>query len=214
MTKVVAEYTVDRLIGNRSALREIIGQPSHRIKAKVIDHVDDLSRRFIAASPFAVLATRRPEGGVDVTPRGDPPGFAVVLDEKTVALPERPGNRRADALENILVDPQVGLLFMIPGHNDVLRISGKASIVQCKNLSARMTVKGHTPDLIILIRVERLLSHCPKAVIRSSLWKPEGWPDRSDVPSLAELMVMHGELADSIDEMTSMIENDRRTRLY
>ena len=214
MTAVINGHKVDRCIKDRSVFRDIMGQPSHRIKAKVINHVDALARRFIAASPFAVLATRRSDGGVDVTPRGDPAGFAEVLDDKTIALPERPGNRRADALENILDDPRVGLMFMIPGHNDMLRVSGTASIVQCDQLAASMAVKNHTPELIILIHVERLLCHCPKAVIRSSLWNSAGWPDRSEVPSLAEMMVAHGELSDTVDEMASMIVKDRQTRLY
>lgn len=214
MTAVLATQTVDRSIDDESSLREIIGRPSQMTKAKVVDHVDVLARRFIAASPFAVLATRRADGGVDVTPRGDPAALAAVLDEKTIALPERPGNRRADALANILGDPKVGLMFLIPGHNDVLRVSGTASIVQSRRLAESLTVRSHVPELIILIHVERVLSHCSKAAIRSSIWKPEDWPDLSTVPTLAELMVTHGELSQSIDEMAGMIENDRQTRLY
>ena len=205
---------VDREITDETALREIIGHPYERTRTKEIDHVDPLARRFIAAAPFAVLTTRRADGGVDLTPRGDPAGFALVLDDKTIALPERPGNRRADALKNILHDPRVGLLFIIPGHGDTIRVGGTARIVQDAALAERMTVRSHRPDLIILIRVERLLSHCPKAFIRSSMWKPDGWPDTSDVPTLAELMVAHSDAALELQEMADVIAEDRRTRLY
>ena len=207
-------HTVDHAVTDEAEIREILGEPKPRVKAKVTDHVDDTARRFIAASPFAVLATRRADGGVDVTPRGDPPGFAQVLDRSTIALPERPGNRRADALLNILDDPQVGLLFLIPGHGDTLRVSGTARIVRDAALTARMTVRGHEPLLIVLIRVQRVLSHCPKAFIRSSMWNPEGWPDTSDVPTLAELMKAHGELDTPVEELAAVIAEDRETRLY
>ena len=195
-------------------IRRILGEPKPRVRAKVTDHIDDTARRFIAASPFAVLATRRADGGVDATPRGDPPGFAKVLDPGTLALPERPGNRRADALLNILDDPKVGLLFLIPGHGDTLRVSGTARIVRDPALARQMTVKGHEPLLIVLIQIERVLSHCPKAFIRSSMWNPEGWPDTSDVPTLAELMKAHGGLDTPMEELAAAIAEDRVTRLY
>lgn len=214
MTTEVFGHHVECAITEQADFRKIIGEPSHRIKSKVIDRVDELARRFISAAPFAALSTRRADGGVDITPRGDPAGFAVVLDEKTIALPERPGNRRGDALENILSDPKVGLLFMIPGHNDTIRVSGSARIVQDAALAKRMTVKRHSPELIILIRVERLLCHCPKAFIRASMWEPEGWPDVSEVPSLAELMVAHGKLDETVEELSARFEKSRRTTLY
>lgn len=205
---------VDRVFGSESALRDVIGQAGRQTAAKVIDHVDDLARRFIAASPFAVMATRRADGGVDVTPRGDPPGFAAVLDRKTIALPERPGNGRIDALVNLLADPKIGLLFMIPGHGDTLRVSGSAKIVQDAALSRRLTVRSHSPEVIVLVTVERVLSHCPKAFVRSSLWRAEGWPDTSEVPSLAEMMVAHAGLAETVEEMQHIIDEDGNKRLY
>lgn len=207
-------HAVERAIDDAAEIRAVVGEPRDRVKAKVTDRIDETARRFIAASPFAVLATRRADGGIDATPRGDPPGFAVVLDAHTLALPERPGNRRTDALVNVLANPTVGLLFLIPGHGDTLRVSGQARIVQDTPLAARMEVRGHRPDLILLIRVERVLSHCPKAFIRASMWQPEGWPDTSDVPTLAELMRAHGELDTPLDELAEAIAHDRQTRLY
>ena len=214
MAEQVFGHPVDRAIDDAAEIHAILGEPKPRVKAKVTDHIDDTARRFIAAAPFAAMATRRADGGVDVTPRGDPPGFAMVLDPHTLALPERPGNRRADALLNLLEDPHLGLLFLIPGHGDTLRVSGQARIVADAGLARRMQVRGHRPDLIVLVRVERVLSHCPKAFIRSALWQPEDWPDTSNVPTLAELMKAHGRLDTPLDELAEVIAHDRETRLY
>lgn len=211
MTKTFAP---DHQVTDSARIREILGEPKPRVKAKVTDHIDETARRFIAASSFAVLSTRRADGGVDVTPRGDPAGFALVLDSRTIALPERPGNRRADALFNILEDPAVGLLFLIPGHSDTLRVSGRATIVEDPDLAARMEVRGHEPDLIVKVEVERVLSHCPKAFIRAGMWDPDAWPDTSDVPTLGEMMKSHGRLETPLDELSEAIAHDRKTRLY
>ncbi|MEO1686410.1 MAG: MSMEG_1061 family FMN-dependent PPOX-type flavoprotein [Pseudomonadota bacterium] len=205
--------TVELTVEDAAALRGTLGEPSERAANKVTDRIDAPTARWIAASPFAVMATRRADGGVDLTPRGDPPGFAKVLSPEVLALPERPGNRRGDALENLLADPRLGLIFLIPGEGATLRISGEAKIVRDAGLAERMEVRGHRPDLILLLRVERVLSHCPKALIRSSLWRPEAWPDRNDVPSMAELMVAHGAPVDR-EEMEAVIERDSRERLY
>ena len=130
MGATVFGQSVGKRISSTEQLRETAKMPSRYVDAKVIDHIDPLAQRFIAASPLAILGTRREDGGVDQTPRGDPPGFVKVLDPKTLALPDRPGNNRMDAVENILRDDAVGLLFMIPGHGDTLRVSGRAAIVQ------------------------------------------------------------------------------------
>ena len=214
MSQDVFGHSGDRAVHDAAEIRALLGEPKPRVKAKVTDHVDDTARRFIAASPFAVLSSRRADGGIDLTPRGDPAGTIKVLDPQTIAVPERPGNRRADALFNILADPAVGLLFLIPGHGDTLRVSGQARIVQDKGLAAEMQVRGHAPDLIVLIQVQRVLSHCPKAFIRAGMWTPEAWPDTSDVPTLAELMKSHGELDTPLEELADAIAHDRKTRLY
>lgn len=139
--------SVEEEIATRGDLRRYRNPPSRYVANKVIDHVDDLARRFIAASSMVVLATRRPDGGVDMTPRGDPPGTVQVLNRRVIALPDRLGNNRADAFENILRDPGVGLYFIIPGHRDSLRVSGRARIVRDERLMKRMEVRGHVPDL-------------------------------------------------------------------
>lgn len=205
---------VDAVIEDAAALRAVTGEPNPRVKAKVIDRIDAEAARFVAAAPFAALATRRADGGVDVTPRGDPPGFARVLDPHTLALPERPGNRRADALLNLLDDPRLGLLFVIPGVEHTLRVSGEARVVRDAALAEGMAVKGRAPELVILVRVARVLSHCAKAFIRSGLWKPETWGEAPDVPSLAEFMVAHTAMGLDLAEMDGIISRDARERLY
>ncbi|MEO0677945.1 MAG: MSMEG_1061 family FMN-dependent PPOX-type flavoprotein [Pseudomonadota bacterium] len=205
---------VEEEITTQEGLRTYRNPPSRFVANKVIDHVDDLARRFIAASSMVVLATRRPDGGIDITPRGDPPGFVQVLSEGVIALPDRLGNNRADAFENILRDPGVGLYFIIPGHRDSLRLSGQARIVRDAKLLKSMEVRGHTPDLAILVKVEALLSHCPKAFVRAGMWESDVWPDISDVPSAGEFLKIHGSLPDPVSEVDGIVVRDGEKRLY
>lgn len=207
--------TFDEVISTRQRLREFINEPSRNVNNKVIDHIDDICRRFIAASPFVVLATRGGNDVLDLSPKGDPAGFVHVLDDKTLIIPERLGNNRVDSLENLLITPDAGLIFLIPGHGDTLRVSGRAQVVLDAALQDALSVKGKAPKLLISLTVERAYLHCPKSIMRSNLWKPDDWPDRSDVPSLAEAMILHGRIDDrTVSEMQAIIENDGRTRLY
>ncbi|WP_299921597.1 MSMEG_1061 family FMN-dependent PPOX-type flavoprotein [uncultured Pelagimonas sp.] len=210
----VFEQNVDLHIQSSTQLRQIVEMPSLVTNNKVIDHIDPLAGRFIAASPLMILSTKRADGGLDQTPRGDPSGFVKVVDRNTLALPDRPGNNRMDAIENILATGEVGLLFLIPGHGDTLRISGKAAVVQDAQLSEDLAVNGRPSGLVVLIRVERVLSHCPKAFIRSKAWQPDDWPDTSDVPSLAEMLQVHGALADSLADLDALIETSNTNELY
>lgn len=205
---------VEEEVTTRDGLRAYRNPPSRFVANKVIDRVDDLARRFIAVSSMVVLATRRQDGGVDVTSRGDPPGFVQILNDRVIALPDRLGNNRSDAFENILRDPGVGLYFIIPGHRESLRISGRARIVRDTTLMARMDVRGHVPDLALLIHVDALLSHCPKAFVRAGMWERENWPDRSAVPSAGEFLKGHGSLPDPVSDVDGIVERDGQTRLY
>lgn len=214
MGETVFGQQVARRLRDSADLRQVTATPSRYVDAKVIDHVDALAARFIAASPLMILGTRRADGGVDQTPRGDPPGFVKILDPRTLAVPDRPGNNRMDSIENILRDDAVGLLFLIPGHGDTLRVSGRAAIVDDPALAERLAVNGRPAGLVTLIRVQRVLSHCPKAFIRSRAWQPDHWPDTSDVPSLAEMMKVHSGLQDSIPELEAVIERSNTERLY
>lgn len=201
------------VIATRSRLREVTREPSHRAVNKVIDHVDELCRRFIAACPFVLVASRGNDGRIDVSPKGDPPGFVAVLDDKTIALPDRPGNNRLDTFENLLAHPEIGLLFLIPGNGDTLRVSGKGMIVRDEGLQARLAHDDKQPTLVLVVRVEQVFMHCPKCIIRSNLWAPEAWPDRAGVPTLAEAIFAHAKPPESLAEIESIVA-DSDARLY
>ncbi|SHL79574.1 pyridoxamine 5'-phosphate oxidase family protein [Actinacidiphila paucisporea] len=175
-----------REIGSEAELRELVGEPTARNAAKVRGELDALDRAWLAAAPFLLMATAGADGSCDVSPKGDPAGFTLVLDERTIAVPERPGNRRADGLLNILANPRVGLIFLVPGRGDTLRINGRARLVRDADFFDRMTVKGHRPSLAVLVDIDEVFYHCSKAFLRSALWKPEAWrPD--EAPSRAAI---------------------------
>tara|TARA_B100001142_G_C14270481_1_gene630690 strand:- start:213 stop:902 length:690 start_codon:yes stop_codon:yes gene_type:complete len=205
---------VEESIKTKDQLRSFIAPPNKRVADKVIDYVDELACKFIAASPFIVLSSHRQDGHLDLSPRGDPAGFVKVLNQKTLIIPDRTGNRRMDTFENILTDPHVGLFFLIPGNKDTLRISGKAALVRDKSLAKQFTEQGSVPQMLMLIHVERVLSHCPKCILRSGLWDKDKDKDLSQIPSLAEMMVKHSKLSMSIEEMQMIIDRDAKTRVY
>lgn len=207
------ETQFDELIATRQRLRELSKQPSSRAQGKVIDHIDAICRRFIAACPFVIVASRGADGRMDVSPKGDPTGFVAVLDEKTLAIPDRPGNYRLDTFENLLTHSEVGLFFMIPGNGDTLRVSGKGRIVRDSSLQARLSVNGKDPGLLLIVTVEEAFMHCPKCMLRSRLWSPEHWPNRSNVPSLAEAIVAHAKPSETVSEVQAIIDNGT-ARLY
>jgi uncharacterized protein len=204
----------EEVITSRERLRELNKHPSHLVSNKAIDHLDDICCRFIAACPFLVIASRGRDGRLDLSPKGDPAGFVTVLDDKTLAIPDRLGNNRLDTFENLLVNPEVGLIFIIPGNGDTLRVSGTGQIVRDSALQDKLAVKGKSPNFVLVITVEEAFLHCPKCIIRSGLWKPDQWPDRSSVPTLAEAMIVHGSLSESMTEIEAVLENSNTHRLY
>ena len=177
-----------RTIGDESELREVIGSPSELVESKIADRLNDLTRQFIERSPFVCVSTARPDGGLDVSPRGDPAGFVRILDERTLLLPDRPGNKLADTLTNLLVDDRIALLFLIPGVGDSFRVNGRATIVQNDELLAGSAVDGKAPTLGIVVSIDEAYTQCSKALIRSDLWNPEHHVDRSQLPSSGEIM--------------------------
>jgi uncharacterized protein len=200
----------EEIITGRQRLRELTRQPSHRASKKVIDHIDDICRRFIETSPFLLLASRDADGRLDISPRGDPTGFVAILDERTLAVPDRPGNNRFDTFLNVIECPDVALLFMIPGHGDTPRIAGKGRIVRDASLQAKLAVDRKPPSLVLVVAVKEVFMHCPKCMTRSKLWKPEHWPDRSKLPSLAEAIVAHAKPPEPLAEVEAFIaEHDR-----
>ena len=167
-------------------LVDLLGEPTERAATKNRPTLLDIDRAWLAASPFCVLATADAEGRCDASPKGDPAGQLVhVVDDSTIALAERPGNRRADGYRNILLNPQVGLNFFIPGRGDTLRVNGRARLVADAPFFDEMVVKGHRPILAVVVDIEDLFFHCAKAFLRSRLWQPESWDPEGQVPRRA-----------------------------
>jgi PPOX class probable FMN-dependent enzyme len=210
----MAEARFRQVMTSEADLRAVLGEPNQRALDKVVTRLDQHCRAFIAKSPFVLIATTDATGHQDVSPKGDPPGFVRVLDDTTLAIPDRLGNRRIDGFRNILANPKVGLIFLIPGKRETLRVSGSALIVRDAELRETMVVNGRAPDFALVLNVERALFHCSKCMIRSGLWQPERWPDISELASLAEVIVAHGQLTDTVAEMTTFIDQDTRERLY
>ena len=177
-----------RTVTSEEELRDIIGGPTELVLAKLADRLNELTRQFIERSPFVCVATARPDGGIDVSPRGDPPGFVRVIDERTVLLPERPGNRIADTLTNLLADPRVALLFLIPGVGDTFRVNGTAVITDDRDLLSTSAVNGKVPRLGIVVSVMEAYTQCAKALIRSDLWNPENHIERRELPASGEIL--------------------------
>jgi PPOX class probable FMN-dependent enzyme len=197
-------------------LREVIAPPNDVVLAKEISELDDYCRDFISRSPFIIIATTDGNGSVDTSPKGDPPGFVQVLDDTTIAIPERPGNQRADTLVNLVQHPYIGVIFLIPGTRNTLRLRGKASIVRDLSLRETMAINGKVPELAIVIDVTLAYFHCAKCIIRSKLWtaEQESTSAGRDDRLLAEAMVKHGDLSLTVDEMQSIIVDDETKRLY
>jgi uncharacterized protein len=174
---------------DEAKLRAVLGgEPARLIREKIADRLSPLTRQFVERSPFVVVASGRPDGGLDVSPRGDPAGFVRILDERTLLLPDRPGNKLADTLTNLLADDRIALLFLIPGVNDTFRINGRGRVVDDPELLAGSEVEGKVPQLGILVQVEEAYTQCPKAFLRSELWNPERHIDRSELPSQGEIL--------------------------
>lgn len=204
----------DEIITSIDEVTDVIGEPTEVVLAAVTDHLDDICRAYIATSPFCFIATANPDGYLDVSPKGDPAGFVQVLDDKHVAIPDRPGNRRADTLHNLLKDPRVGLIFIIPGKRETLRISGEARIVRDQKLRDSMAVNGKAPAFAIVVHVDRVFSHCPKCMVRSKLWEPDAWPDLAGTASHAAAVIKHGNLPLTEDELRAEVEKAGITELY
>ncbi|KAB2374802.1 pyridoxamine 5'-phosphate oxidase family protein [Actinomadura montaniterrae] len=187
-------------ITSAEELRGLLGAPMRRAidKERVALHAWD--REWLARSPFCLIATSDAEGNCDVSPKGDPPGFAHVLDDTTIAIPDRPGNRRADGFLNILSNPHVGLLFMVPRRSETLRINGRARLVREAPFFDDMVVKGHRPSLALVVDIEQIFFHCAKALMRSRMWKPEEWAEDT-LPSHARIVKAVQYTEESLEEL-------------
>lgn len=175
-----------REVTSADELRAIVGQPTAAVATKVTDRLSEAQQAWLKQSPLGFVATTDAQGRVDVSPKGDPPGFVQIIDDTTIAIPERPGNRRVDGFLNVLQRPHVGTVFVIPGRGDTLRINGTGRILSDADYFDAMTVDGKRPILALEIAIEEVFFHCPKAFLRSNTWKPETW-DPTAVPSVAQM---------------------------
>jgi uncharacterized protein len=191
-------------------LREIYPDPAERALRKELDHLDGHCRDFIALSPFVLLSSSSHEGACDVSPKGGPPGFVQVLDERRLVIPDATGNRRLDSLQNIIENPRVGLLFLIPGMGETLRANGSAELSRDPALLEGLGTGGRPAALALVVTVEQVYLHCAKALIRSKLWKPETWPE--ELPSAAEILSDHIGIGD-VEASAAVLADSYANRL-
>jgi PPOX class probable FMN-dependent enzyme len=201
-------------ITTEGQLRELLGEPGYRSASKERPRLHAHDRTWLAHSPFCLIGTAGADGTCDVSPKGDPPGFAHVIDDVTIAIPERPGNRRADGYRNILENPHVGLIFFVPGRPQTLRINGRARLIREAPFFDQMVVKGHRPVLAILVEIEQIFFHCAKAFMRSNLWKPESWPPRDVMPSHACMVKDTQDIPETLEELERYYGDVYETKLY
>jgi uncharacterized protein len=204
--------TTDRIATEE--LREILGEPVKFVLDKVLSELEEHSRHFISLSPFLCLGTSSAAGDQDVSPRGDPPGFVKVIDNRTILIPERPGNRRADSMLNLIENPKVAVIFMLPGVEINLRMNGTARVVQDPELLSGMEVRGKAPKLGILVEIKEVYFHCAKAIIRSRLWDPETQIDRKDFPSHAQITRDQQDPGGDLSPHQARIEDSAKNHLY
>ncbi|BAY87446.1 hypothetical protein NIES267_69680 [Calothrix parasitica NIES-267] len=195
-------------------LREVMGYPSHRVTDIAIPKLDKHCRAFIAKSPLVFIASSDTNGNMDISPKGDPPGFVKILDDNTLAIPDRPGNRRADTFQNVLENPKVGLFFLVPGRGETLRVSGTAMIVRDKPLRESFKINNRIPDFALIFYIKEAFFHCAKCMLRSKIWQHEQWESIDDLPSLAQTMVDAANLKETVEEMELLIKQDERENLY
>ncbi|MGD9958011.1 pyridoxamine 5'-phosphate oxidase family protein [Nocardioides sp.] len=202
-------------ISSVEQLVELLGEPLPRARDKARPRLHALDRAWLAAAPFCVMATADADGACDASPKGDPAGDLVhVIDDVTIALAERPGNRRADGYRNILANPHVGLDFLIPGRGDTLRINGRARLVSQAPFFDDLVVKGHRPVLVVVVDIEEIFHHCSKAFLRSRLWEPETWDPESAVPSRAVVAHTLDVPESSVEELQAYYGPAYADRLY
>jgi uncharacterized protein len=196
------------MISSESELRALHAAPTDRAVRKELDRLDRHCRRFIALSPFLVMATADADGHLDATPRGGDPGFVEVVDDFTLLLPDRPGNNRLDSLTNLTERPDVGLIFMIPGVDETLRVNGVAELRTDPRLAQRFQVSRRPPAIVLRITVRQAYLHCAKALMRSRLWDPDARIDRTELPTMGEMMRDHAGSA-TVESQAAMVERYR-----
>ena len=195
-------------------LREIIPEWSGNASKKDLNRVNEVARAFIGMSPYVVISSGGVDDRHDVSPKGDAPGFVHVYDDQTLLIPDRLGNHRVDTFENLLIDNRVGLLFLVPGHKETLRIAGRGRIAADESLRARFDINGRIPDLVLVVDVEQVFMHCSKSLVRSKLWSPETWEHAHDAPTLAQWVKSTVDTEETLEQVQGNHDRDRETRLY
>ncbi|AXK35566.1 pyridoxamine 5'-phosphate oxidase family protein [Streptomyces armeniacus] len=200
-------------VTSESELRELIGEPARHNVNKTRPALHALDREWLARSPLCLIATSDADGACDVSPKGDPPGFTKVLDDRTIAIPDRPGNKRIDGLRNILANPHIGLIFLIPGRGDTLRVNGRARIVREAPFLDEMVVRRNRPKVALVVDIEEIYHHCSKAFLRSSTWQPESWePDA--LPNRARIAKTLDRPDDSLEFLEEYYGPEYAEKLY
>lgn len=203
------------LVESEAQLRALMGDPvAPPVVEKTLTSLDRHCRTFVGRSPFVLISSSDSEGRMDVSPKGDAPGFVKILDEKTLAIPDRPGNQRFDTFRNLFQSPRVGLIFLIPGKRETLRIGGNAQVVRDQELLESLAAKNKVPSLAIVVHVDEAFFHCSKCMIRSRLWQPDHWPSLEGLPTLAETMKDAASVPGPVEALEGVIREDEETRLY
>ena len=195
-------------------IKAILGPDFPSQTAKIIDHIDPHCRAWIERCPFIVVSSISASGAMDVSPKGDPPGFVKVVDEHTLAIPDRLGNHRGDTFLNVLENPNVGIMFIVPKRREVMRVSGTAQIVKDADLLEGMAVNDKSPDLALLVRVKEAIFHCGKSMIRSGMWEPSRWGSIDGLPTYAQALKDHGNLSTTLQELEQRLAKNEMDRLY
>ena len=203
------------VVTSEQELRAIVPDPANCTQdVKIIDHIDKHCRVWIERSPFLVMTTSDADGRLDCSPKGDPAGFVKVLDDKTLAIPDRPGNRRFDGFLNIFETGRVGLIFFVPNRNETVRVNGTAEVVRDLPLRESMAIKGRVPELAVLVRVEEAFYHCGKAIIRSGLWAPDKAASTDGLPTYAEANLDHTGRDIPLEVVSKWFDDNEKFRLY
>jgi hypothetical protein len=203
------------VVRTEAELRALMGGPvAPPVVEKTLSSLDRHCVAFIGRAPFLLIASGDSGGRMDISPKGDAPGFVKVLDKTTLAIPDRPGNQRFDTFRNLFESPRVGLIFLVPGKRETLRISGRAEVVWDADLLETLAANGKTPALALAVHVEEAFFHCAKCMIRSHLWLPERWPSLKGLPTLAETMKDAASVPVPVEVLEGIIQEDEETRLY
>jgi uncharacterized protein len=206
-------YQPEVTVTSAAEVKAILGPDFPNQTAKVIDHIDAHCRAWIERCPFIVIASINAAGAMDTSPKGDPPGFVKILDRHTLAIPDRKGNHRGDTFLNVLENPSVGIVFIVPKRREVVRVSGTALLARDPTLLATMDVNGKLPNIAMIVRVKEAFFHCGKSMIRSGMWEPDRWGSIEGLPTYAQALKDHG-APETLEDLQAMCDFNEARRLY